>query len=151
MEWLKALLPLIQTGLKMYVSSQLIQKAAQDTKSIALRSSIVAFGTIAALIFFAAAIIMTFIDLGMQFELHDGIHFSGMMLSSLFLCGFALLIFAVFFGVNKWLAVQEKNKKELEPVESPYAPLLVFAEEFLERLVRNLQQPSHEPKNSNPS
>lgn len=146
MEWLKALLPLIQTGLKMYVSGQIIQKAAQDTKSIALRSSIIAFGAIAALIFFAAAIIMIFVDLGLQFEVHEGIHFSGMMLSSIFLCGFALLIFGICFGVSKYLAIQEKNKKELQPVESPYAPLLVFAEEFLERLVTNLNQPKSQTK-----
>jgi cbb3-type cytochrome oxidase subunit 3 len=146
MEWLKTFLPVIEAGLKMYISGQVIKKTSENAKSIALRSSIIAFGTIAFLIFFVAATVMTFIDLGHQLDAHDGVHFSGMMISSLLLISFGLLVFGICFAVIKFIETKEKNKKELEKDEvSPYAPLILFAEELLKNLINNLNQSTQKP------
>ena len=140
MEWLKSILPLLQTAMKIYLSGQVI-KQSQNAKSIALRSGVIGFGTIAFLIFFMASIVMAFVDLGHQFDSPDGVHFSGMMLSALFLFCFGLLVFVICFILIQVLAAQERHKKEIAPVEaSAYATLILFGEELLKQLITNLNQ-----------
>lgn len=141
MDWMKTLLPLLQTGLKMYAGGQLVRQSAEQAKGVAVRSSIVAFGTLGFVAFLVASIIMVFVDLGNQFEAGQGTHFSGMMLAALYLTGLGVVVLGICVVVAKVLASQERARKEAaKPAESPYAPLVVLGEEFLKQLIENLNQ-----------
>lgn len=145
MEWLKAFLPLIEAGVKLYLSEKIVEKTAHRAKEVAIRSGILIFGGASFLIFFLAAILMVFIDMGNQFETHNGVHFSGMMLSGLYLFSLGLVIFGITYFITK---AMEKKAREAIPVApiNPYAPLILFGEEFLKALIRNLEAKPHSPK-----
>ena len=143
MTWLKSLVPLLETGFKMYMSGQMLKQSAENAKGMALRSGIIAFGTIVFLVFFASATVMTFVDLGHQFESQEGIHFSGMMLSSTLLTVFGLIVFGICCVIIKLLTIQDRNKKELERTSAAAAPqsaLLLLLEEFIKQLIVNLSK-----------
>ncbi len=137
MEWLKHLLPVVEAGLKFYLSGQLIKKSAQNAKAVAIRSGIIAFGFISFFIFFAASILMLFIDLGHQFETHAGVHFSGMMLSGIYLVSFGILIFGICFAISKIIENRERRKKAVSEV-NPYHVLIQYSEELLKVLIKQL-------------
>lgn len=141
MNWIKELLPLLQTGLSVYASGQFIKKSGENAKAVALQSSLIAFGVITFLILFTASVIMTFVDLGNQIESQNGVHFSGMMWSAAGMSFLGLIILLGIGGVAKYLSVQEqKKKKQAQAETSPYAPLVLFGEELLKQLVKNLDQ-----------
>ena len=86
---------------------------------------------------------MTFVDLGHQFESQEGIHFSGMMLSSTLLTVFGLIVFGICCVIIKLLTIQDRNKKELERTSAAAAPqsaLLLLLEEFIKQLIVNLSK-----------
>lgn len=140
MEWVKSLLPLVQTGLRMYVGGRLVQKTSANAKAVALRSGIFAFGAATFLVFLLAAIVMTFIDLGGQFESRDALHFSGMMVSASCLTVLGVFVLLLCWMTTRFLAMREKERKELEVSHDPSEKLLIFAEQFLETLARNLTE-----------
>ncbi|MBS1960434.1 MAG: hypothetical protein JST80_13235 [Bdellovibrionales bacterium] len=152
MEWLKALLPLIQTGLRMYVGGQLVKKTSESAKSVALKSSVLGFGIMTMLLFLLASIVMTFVDLGSQFETHEGVHFSGMMVSALCLSLIGMFVFLVCLMATKFIAAREREKKELEQPKKTGEPFLIFAEQFLEALIKNIsEKPSSSQQSSHHS
>lgn len=135
MELLKTLMPLLETGLKLYVSSQFIKKTSQRTRAAAIRGGIFLFGIGVLLLFLLIALVMTFVDLGHQFEGHNGIHLSGMMVSSFFLFSLGVLVFGVCYGAMKYLEGQEKIRKNEERNEvGHYAPLVLAVEELIKHL-----------------
>jgi hypothetical protein len=141
MKWVKPLLPLLQTGLKIFATRQLLRTTSESAKDFALRSSVIAFGTVTFLIFAATAIIMAFIDLGHQFEAHDGVRFSGMMLSALYLFSLAVFFQIACFLAAKILSSRERQKKIAEQsYVDPYTPLILFGEEFLKQLAVTLNE-----------
>ena len=140
MEWLKPLLPVIQTALRVYTSGQFLKKSSANAKDVALRSTVIALGTLSFLVFFITAIIMMFVDLGHQFEAQD-VHFSGMMLSAILLIAFGLLLFGICFAIAKYLSVLELRKKALVAAEpQPTNTLALFGEEFIKQLIENLSK-----------
>lgn len=142
MEWLKPFLPLLQSALKMYAGKQFLKKSSENAKEIAVRSGVLALGGFVFLLFFLASILMSFFDLGHQLEAHDGIHFSGMMLSGVFLSSLGLFFFGVCFGVSQYLSTNEQKKRVIKEAEvNPYASLALLGEEFVKQLIQNLNDP----------
>jgi hypothetical protein len=142
MEWSKQLLPILQAGLKVYASGSFLKKSTDNAKAIALQSSAIAFGSFAFLLFFVASIIISFVDLGNQLEAQSGLHFSGLMQSSLYMLLLGAGVLGISLGVAKYLAAKEaEKKKELEAVRNPYEPLILFGEELLKQLIANLNRP----------
>lgn len=140
MDILKTLLPLAEAGFKMYLSGKIVQKSAERAKEVAIRGSVLLFGLIALFIFSVAAILMVFIDLGTQFEAQN-VHFSGVMLSALFLTFFGLFIFLSCFIATKIMEKQEQKQKAIAPIENhPYATLMIFGEQFIKTLIMQLNE-----------
>jgi hypothetical protein len=141
MEWSKVLLPLLQQIFSMYFGRQMLQRSSAHAKAVALRSSILAFGFVCFLVFFLAAIIMTFVDLGQQFEAHAGLHFSGMMLSAAYLLSLGVFLLGLCVGIAKYLAARELQRKaQAEESQNPFFILRNFGEEVLRQVITNLNQ-----------
>jgi cytochrome c biogenesis protein CcdA len=152
MDWLKPLLPVLQTGLSIYAGGKLVKKSTEHAKDVAVRSVVIAFGGFTLLTFLTASIIMVFVDLGHQFESGQSTYFSGMMLSALCLTGLGVVLFGLCLVVAKILSNQEESRKEIARAEeSPYAPLLVFGEELLKQLIANLDQKREAPRTAEPA
>jgi uncharacterized membrane protein len=143
MTWLPAIL---QAVLKYYGQAQLTRLTADKAKDFAIQSSILALGSLIALLFFLAATIMVFVDLGNQFESHGELHFSGMMLSAVFLSVLGLFAFGICFLLAKYFSAKERLKieevrtRENESFANQYAPLLAFGEELLKVLTEKISQ-----------
>jgi len=140
-DWIKPFLPLLQAALSAYLSTKMIKKTAEHAKSAAVRGSVVGFGSLSLLAFFVASIIMTFVDLGSQFESHNEIHFSGMMLAALYLTGLGLLVFGICYGISALLASKERQHKVEDAADAqPYAKLIALGEEALKQWVAQHNQ-----------
>jgi hypothetical protein len=61
-----------------------------------------------------------------------------MMLSALSLTATGVFVFLVSLMVTKFISSRDKEKKELEKNKEPTEPLLIFAEQFLEALIKNI-------------
>lgn len=147
MDWMKQLLPLLQAGLSAYSGRQLLKKSSEGAKAVALQSSVIAFGSFSFLILFVASVIISFVDLGNQLEAQNGLRFSGLMQSSLYMVLLGLVILGVGIGVAKYLAAQEAKKKKAAEAEKPaISPLVLFGEELLKQLVANLSQKPSSPE-----
>lgn len=141
MEWMKSLMPLLQAGLKAYLGGGMIRTSAEQAKEIAVRSSVVAFGSLSFLVFLAAAIIMVFVDLGHQFETGRDLYFSGMMLAALYLAGFGAALLGICVGISKILSKREIERLEAAKArENAYAPLISLAEEALRQWIAYQEQ-----------
>jgi hypothetical protein len=146
MDWMKQILQVIQAGLSVYANGQFIKKSGENAKAVALQSTAVAFGVVTFLILFTASLIMVFVDLGIQIESQNGVHFSGMMWSASGLTIMGLMILIAGCSVAKYLSIQEQKKKKISQMEtSPYTPLILFGEELLKQLMIHLN------KNEDPS
>ncbi len=139
LDWLKVLLPVIQTGFSVYMGKQFVKKTAENAKGIALKTGILAVGFISFFAFFVAAVTMIFVELGHQFERHEEIHFGGMVLGGLGLFTFGLIFLGICFGITKFLAARPCQKPAEEEAH-PYAPIILFADEFLKQLIANLNK-----------
>jgi hypothetical protein len=141
MEWTKQLLPILQAGLKVYASGAFLKKSTDGAKAIAVQSSVIAFGSMTFLIFFVAAIIISFVDLGNQLEAQSGVHWSGLMQSSLAMLLLGGIVLGACLGIAKYLSAQEAKKKQQAAAErNPYEPLLLFGEELLKQIIANLNR-----------
>lgn len=142
MDWLKPILPLLQTALNVYLSGRLIKKTSDNAKDVALRSSVIAFGSITFLIFLLTAIIMIFVNLGNQLDSNESLHFSGMMVSACLLFVLGALFLGGCVWASKILYARDQARKaalkEAEP--APVNALAVFGEQFLKQLAENLNQ-----------
>ena len=151
MEWLKPFLPLIQTGLNVYLSGEFLKKTSENAKGVAVRSGVFAFGMMIFLIFLLTSVIFVFVDLGSQFENHNGVHFSGMMLSGIYLCTLGIICFGICFGISKYLAVKELEKKQAAKADvNPYTTLVQFGEVFLSQLITRMNEKTPEGSEKEP-
>lgn len=138
MDWLK----LVQSVIQLY-SGQMIERSSESAKGIAVKSGIMAFGFISFTVFFLASILMVFIDLGHQFDAHQGVSLSGMMLSALYLFTLGLVVLGICYGVTRILAAKEQERRELERLrqrEYPSALLLSLGEQILKQVIENLKK-----------
>lgn len=143
LDWLKPFLPLLQAALSAYLSGRIIKRTAADAKNIAVRSGIVGFGSLSLLAFLVAAVIMTFVDLGGQFESRNEIHFSGMMLSSIYLACLGGAVFGICYVVASFVAKKSPDPKEVEtPAGQPYAHLITLGEELLKQMIEKQKNPA---------
>ena len=145
MEWITLL---IESGIKTYVGEKLggeVQKHALKAKGIAVQTGFVIFGALVFMILFLSAIVMVFVDLGNQFEAHAGLHFSGLMLSSIYLTCLGIFVGGVCLIFAKLSAFKELKKVEESQSLAPDPMVLVmtFVEEFLKQLAEKLKEPKH--------
>ena len=140
MEWLKPFLPFLQSVLKLYLNTH-VQASTQKAKELALQSVVIGFGILVFCLFLLSAIVMSFVDLGNQLESHVDLHFSGMMVSSLYLILLGFFVFSICFGVSRILSAQERKRlAEQAAAPHPNTALVLFAEHFLEQLMGHLNR-----------
>lgn len=139
MEWFKAILPILETGLKLYLSGKIIQDTARNAKSAAVRGAVVLTGAIIFFVFLMVSIILVMVNLGQQFDARDGVHFSGMMLSGIYL----VILGAIFFGISlivaKVLENRDQGRKEIADKQAhSYETALMIVEESF-KVLKNMK------------
>ncbi len=139
MDWLKPTLLVLQAGLHAYLSENLIDEPRNNGRTLAIRSVFRITGVVVFIFALIASVLMFFIDLGNQFELNKGVHFSGMMLSASILLGSALVFLGVCFGIANMM-LERQHRKELAIRNQPNTEVLLFAKDFLTQLITSINQ-----------
>jgi uncharacterized membrane protein YidH (DUF202 family) len=139
MKWLQ----LVSTLLIQYsVQQRQVKEAPEKIKGMSIQAAIYFLGLCFFIILAMAGIIMTFADLGKQWDQNDKTHFSGPILASVLMFGVGVVVFGMCVLLARYLA--KKPEKELpattdEPKTASVNPLSLFAEEFVAQLISKLK------------
>ena len=138
MNWVQ----LASTLLMQYsVQRRHLKEAPEKIKGLSIQAAIYGVGLCFMMILTLASIMMTFADLGKQWDSGEPTHFTGTLAASLAMLGTGVLVFGLCVLIARFLA--RKPSPSLKSVDTDRSllidPLVLFAEEFLTQLVSKLK------------
>jgi hypothetical protein len=143
MIWLKFI---SQIFLQYTLQQKRIEAAPEKIKGMSVQAGLYFTGLCFFLILSLASLIMTFSELGKQWDQGSGTHFSGPLLASLIQFGLGALVFGALVLFARYLAKKKPTDApdtgtgpETPPIGPEINPLMIFGEEFLTQLLSKLK------------
>jgi ABC-type Fe3+ transport system permease subunit len=128
------------------VQQKRLQAAPEKIKGLSVQAGIYFVGLCFFVVLTMASIIMTFCDLGHQWDSDVPTHFSGTLVASILMFILGAIVFGALVLVARAIArkkaasdAAQAEKMVDAPASQPANPLLLFGEEFLAQLIQKLK------------